>query len=245
MAIAFEALSNSPPEGIQAAIASNITSLLGESPEMVHWVKDFYEQRSKIVHGKEEPTVLYKGKSASQSHLNHLAFARKVFVLCLKAIFLSRENVYTKGLRQELISNEIRIKEVLKTLNSKKTIIELYQSKIFDTLDSFSHKDLTGNISDVLKIGQLLLPKVDSILTKHNRSDLNAKLKEIVDYKDTDLGKLGVMYSDFHSEFSSVYFGDKTIKANEIHFLALKGAVYNFSSYAGWRLLAEAFNHKK
>ncbi len=55
---------------------------------------------------------------------------------------------------------------------------------------------------------------------------------------------LAVKYSDFHGAFSPVYFGDKTISVKEISHLALKGAIYNFSGYMGWKLFREAFSKK-
>ncbi len=74
---------------------------------------------------------------------------------------------------------------------------------------------------------------------------LIGKIDVILKFDSGDLSELAVLYSEFYSDFSSVYFGDKTIIAKEIYKLAFKGAIYNFSAFAGWRLMAEAFNHKK
>jgi hypothetical protein len=237
LAIAFEALFNSPEEAIRASLSTAIIALLGETPEMVDWVKDFYNKRSDIAHGKEDPDILYTGRGSSTPHLHHLWFARKVFIDCVKAIFNARETVYTRGLHQELISNERRIREILTILRRPGTISSLYATKVFDVIDSLTQKDTTGSRENVIEIGKLLLPKIRSRLRTSHRNDLLGKLNEIISYNGTDLGELAILYGDFHEGFSSEYFGGNVVTNNDIPFLALKGAIFNFTSYATWRLL--------
>lgn len=237
LAIAFEALFDSPEEKILSSLKTGISSLLGETKEMIHWLSDFYDQRSRIVHGKDQVTTLYKARQGNQPHLDHIRFARKVFTRCVKAILTAREDVYTQDLHKELISNEVRMKEIQKVLISKKTLKEVYETKIFDVIDSLTQKDLTGKASDVIEIGRKLLPMVKNLLKIEKRQDLLKQLNDIISYSGNDLPKLGIMYNDFHTGFTPLYFNDKTISIKEIPLLALKGAVYNFTSYATWRLM--------
>lgn len=244
VAIAFEALFNSPAESIQASLTANITALLGETQEMTHWAKDFYDQRSRIVHGREKPTILYKGKGTTEYHLGHLHYARKVFTRCVKAIFTAREQVYTKDLHSELISNERRIKEVLASMKKQKTNKQFFEDGIFDKIDALSQRDGTGKLGDVLEIGKKLLPLVKKLLVKQKRQDLVDQIDNLLSDDGKDLAGLAVKFSEFHNAFSSIYFGNDTISAKEISDLALKGAVYNYSSYMGWKLFREAFSRK-
>lgn len=237
VAIAFESLFDSPEEKILAALRTGIIALLGETKEMIDWINDFYDKRSKIVHGKEKPTTLYKGKWASEPHLAHIRFARKVFTRCVEAMLTAREKVYTEDLKKELVSNEIRIKEILGTLKNKKQLKNLYNSRVFDTLDSLSQRDVTGKVLDVVEIGKILLPKIRSFLVGEKRADLVKKLDAIVSYSGSDFPMLGVMYSEFHVGFTPIYFGDRTISMKKLPNLAMKGAIYNFSSYATWKLM--------
>ncbi|MCJ7805832.1 HEPN domain-containing protein [Patescibacteria group bacterium] len=237
MATAFESLFDSPEEKILAALRTGIVALLGETKEMVDWINDFYDQRSKTVHGKEKPTTLYKGKKASVPHLAHVRFARKVFTRCVKAILTAREEVYTEDLHKELVSNEIRIKEILVIFKNKKQLKKLYESRVFDTLDSLNQRDVTGKVSDVVEIGKIFLPKIRSFLVGEKKVDLVKQLDAIISYSGSDLPKLGVMYSEFHVGFTPLYFGDKTISMKKLPSLAMKGAIYNFSSYATWKLM--------
>ncbi|HOX95975.1 MAG TPA: HEPN domain-containing protein [Candidatus Woesebacteria bacterium] len=242
LAVAFEALFNSPSEAIQATLSSNIMALLGETPEMNHWVKNFYEQRSKIVHGKEEPNTLYRGRNSTDEHLNHISFARKIFTRCVRAIFISREQVYAKDLQDELISNESRLKEIAEKIKGRKTIKELYESGCLHVVEALSQRDGSGKSADVIEIGKKLLPMAIPIVKKEKKPGLLKFIEGITSNSGLDKGELAVKYSDFHNDFSSIYFGDMHKVESNISLLVLKGAIYNFTSYACWKLFRDAFS---
>lgn len=244
ISIAFEALFNSPTESVQSTLSANITTLLGKTPEMENWIKDFYDRRSRIVHGEEKPSTLYRGKGTNEYHMDHLSFSRKVFIRCLSAIFLTREKVYTKDLHNDLISNERRIKEVLSNLNSKLDIKKLYGLKVFDTIDALNQKDATGKMSDVLKIADKIMPLTFKVLNKRKHKELISQLTSLVVSDKENVADLAVKYSEFHVAFSPIYFEDKSLNARDIHKLAFKGAIYNFTSYVSWKLFRDLFNKK-
>lgn len=244
IAVSFEALFNSSAESVQASLATSITALLGETPEMMHWIKEFYEQRSKIVHGRKDPTILYKGKGLVEFHLDHLVFARKVFTRCIKAIFTAREQVYTQDLHSELISNERRIKEIKTSIRGVIDTKKLFENGTFNNIDALSQKDPTGKLSDVIEIGKSLLSLIKEHLIKQKNQELSIKVNELLIDDLSDLAGLAVKYSEFHNSFSPIYFGDKSISVKDISILALKGAVYNYTSFMSWKLFREAFKNR-
>jgi hypothetical protein len=244
LVIAFETLFNSPEEGIQSALTTGVTTLLGETEEMIHWIKKFYGVRSAIVHGREEPTIAYKGKDSNEFHLNHIVFARKVFTKCIKAIFSAREKVYTEDLHKELISNERRIHEILIALNKNKTVKKIYEAGVFSNIDSLSQRDPTGKSTDIRKIAKLILPLGRKFLKKNKDKNMLQLLDYLVQDNEADIGNLAVKYSDFHSGFNSYYFGDRTISTDKLPELVLKGAIYNLTAFAGWKLMHSAWNRK-
>ena len=243
LAIAFETIFNSPQEGIQASMTSAITSLLGETPQLIDWVKDFYSQRSAIVHGRSKPSALYRGINSSDYHLSHLVMAKKIFSRCIKAILTSREAVYTHDIHEELISNDSRMKDLVKKLNTP-NINKLFENKTFDLVDALSQRDPSGSTADAIKIADKLMPMTRSIQKKKKRKDLETLLDEILSFDKSKYADLAVKYSEFHSGFSPLYLGDKTISVKNISELALKGAIYNITSFMSWKLFREAFQSK-
>ena len=53
LAIAFESLLNLPEDKITSTFKSFVSNFFGESENLVEWAEDFYNLRSKIVHGDE------------------------------------------------------------------------------------------------------------------------------------------------------------------------------------------------
>ena len=94
IAAAFEALLNLPSEAIQKTFQNEIMTLIGKRTSLLKkWCTDFYEYRSRLVHGdvawedqeKKESFRLPDGKL-----IDHSVIASKLFVRCLKAkLFLA------------------------------------------------------------------------------------------------------------------------------------------------------------
>ncbi len=236
LAIAFEALFDAPEKEIREALRTGVTSLLGNTLEMKDFINKFYDLRSHIVHGKEEPILLYKARGSSEHYLDTLIFARKVFSRCVKAILTCRKEVYTNDLHSELVSNERRIKEILIALPKLKNTADLYNSRLNDTISSLSQKDISGKSNDIPKIGSLLLPFIKEYLKKKKREDVLEKIKEVTNFKG-DLRDLALLYNGLSSAFSSIYFGDKVLSNEKLPYVVLCGSLYHFCSYACWKLL--------
>jgi len=243
VSIAFESLFNTTSKGDNLSnLEVGISTLLGRTPELIEWVKNFYDNRSLIVHGEEKPSLSYQDRRATESHLSHLLFARKVFVRCIQGILMVREGIYSADLHRELISNERRIKDILSRVRAKKKTAKwLYKVGTLDIIDSLSNKDMTGSDTDIVLIGKELLPLIRPEISKNKRVDLLKLLDEIVNFSDPDLTKLALIYGDFGSDFSSFYFDNKSIGVKDLYTLALKGAIYHFSGYVTWKLLT--FNY--
>lgn len=243
LAIAFETLFNSPPELIRATISSNITSLLGNTPQLTDWVKDFYDQRSSIVHGKEKPSMKYRGIKATEFHISHLVEGRKIFSRCLGAMLNSRETVYVDDIHRELIPNETRIKEInqklLKTDNEK----SMYEKGIFSLVDSLSQSDPTGKLQEIYKITDKFLPSMAKLFKKIKQTSLLDLTNKIIAFDKTKYADLALLYSEVHSQFSPIYLNPSNL-VEEIPDLSFKGAIYSLTSFMSWKLFREAFENK-
>lgn len=78
-ATAFEALLNTPHEGIRHYFANTVQMLLGESSELAKWAKKFYDDRSALVHGGKFPDLMY----GNNRHNSMLTLADVVFTQCV------------------------------------------------------------------------------------------------------------------------------------------------------------------
>lgn len=243
LAIAFETLFNSPPEQIQSTIASNISALLGNTPQLTHWVKDFYDKRSAIVHGREKPDMKYKGRKATEYHISHLVEGRKIFSRCLGAMLNSRETVFVDDIHRELIPNEIRIKEINQKLLKKDNEKAMYDKGIFNLIDSLSQNDPTGKIKDLYKITDNFLPKMAQLFKKLKQSSLLDLTNKIMSFDKTKYADLALLYSEVHSQFSPIYLNPNNL-VEKIHDLSFKGAIYSLTSFMSWKLFREAFERK-
>ena len=88
-ATALEGLLDLPRGGTTEAFKNSVALLLGDNAELRRWCGDFYNVRSRIIHGDETPELLY-GTSGQRSHLTHWDFSRKVFEQCLISILVNR-----------------------------------------------------------------------------------------------------------------------------------------------------------
>lgn len=244
LAIAFESLFNSPEESIQANLKSILTTLLGDTEEMKHWVSSFYDTRSSIVHGSNVISIDYVGKKSSSPHLNHLLYGQKVYTRVVRAVFESRRSNCTEDLHEELISNERRLSEILPELSRiKSQTKQLYTHGVLSKISSISSKDITGNREKFIQIGRLLLPRIKYQLKKNKRSDIIAKVDEIINFNGTDSAELATLYSELQSLFSPFYYSYNNYRSN-LYLLVLMGSVYNYASFMTWRLFYDKFNKR-
>jgi len=92
LTIAFEALLNLPQEKISSTFVSYVSNFFSDSEDLKLWAKNFYDVRSRIVHGEEiilckrqhelgerTPTIFFKPKGATREFVTTIDIARPVF----------------------------------------------------------------------------------------------------------------------------------------------------------------------
>jgi hypothetical protein len=118
IATAFEALLDTPDQGITSYFRNTVQFLLGASNELARWATAFYKQRSKIIHGQALPELWY----GEDKHNSIVALADIVFYQCLiRKLGLMgywpdnvAEYVHLEDIRKYLISNKKRFTAIRK-----------------------------------------------------------------------------------------------------------------------------------
>ena len=118
IATAFEALLDTPESNITRYFTKTIQFLLGSSEELEKWSKEFYQNRSRIVHGGALPELRY----GVDKHSSMLNLADIVFKQCLIRKLglmgywqdLTAEQVRRENIRKYLVSNRERFATIRK-----------------------------------------------------------------------------------------------------------------------------------
>jgi hypothetical protein len=145
------------------------------------------------------------------------------------------------GLEEELISNEVRIKNVIKILEKQKShdLERIYKTGVLELISGLRRDDTSADKIITKKLGELFLPFVKKDLENNEKQGIKQNLIEtinkILEWQGNNLGDLALLYSKLQESYGSVYFKRKI--DFPIHILALRGAAYNFFNFATWRLL--------
>jgi len=244
---AIEALLRPEEEerGVKAQIKTALLNILGHSKELGRWFDKFWKLRNSIVHGdiKPEP-LLYIHPEGKKGHRHHLYIARKIFVKCLNTILKIRSDFPLLGLEEELISNEVRVNKAIKLLEKLKkqkncNLEKLYETRVLEFISGLRNDDASADKTKAKKLGELFLPFVKKDLEDNEKQGIKQNLIEtinkILGWQGNDLGNLALLYSKLQEDYDSVYFKEKI--DFPLYILALRGAAYNFFSFATWRLL--------
>jgi len=241
---AIEALLRPEEEerGIKAQIKTALLNILGHSKELGLWFDKFWKLRNSIVHGdiKPEP-LLYIHPKGKKGHRHHLYIARKIFVKCLNTILKIRSDFPLLGLEEELISNEVRIKKAIKLLEKQKdcNLEKVYKTRVLEFISGLRNDDSSADKTKTKRLGELFLPFVQKDLEDNEKRYIKQTLIETIDkilkWQGNNLGELALLYSKLQENYDSVYFKEKI--DFPVYILALRGAAYNFFSFATWRLL--------
>lgn len=244
----FETLMSLPDERIQQAFRSAVITLLGDISNLGDWALDFYNLRSKIVHGEEiassprsNPSNKQKRKIASlyfkhsegeYEYIKHLEIGQNIFRKCLETVISQRSLGYVHDIISLLEPNEVyikRIEEGIKKLSDKLSVEEWYQKGILHAYHELKTKDWTAKSDKVVKIGKELLTLLKKYL-QDNKISLDKEIDEILNFSGK-LIDLAMLYHALSEQFSKIYFGDKT-QRQKIEEYAIEGAAYNFISFA-------------
>jgi len=134
LAIAFEALLGLPRDKKTERLTSAISLLLGRTPRLDIWVRQFYDARSWIVHqGYAEQmrfvaTDSWKKNESSQGspktqdgslYQSLLSYGRQIFQLCLGTVLTGADLSTSAGLEEKFVTNQERFEKICAILKDK------------------------------------------------------------------------------------------------------------------------------
>lgn len=197
---AFEALFNLSNKGIAQSFSNSISLLLGDCfDELKHWSKDFYNVRSRIVHGDEDQELTYKSYFGGIEHVKHYKIAKTIFDICLrtKLYLMGVHNQYQyyrpysiPEIKRIIIPNKVKIDNILK-LNPSEICDDLKKTKEYvENIDSIRYwdksTDHTGCVELINFIKEIILEIIDRLL---NIDEINKGFKQPLEAIKTLLNK--------------------------------------------------------
>lgn len=125
LSIAFESLLSLPRDEKTDRLTDAISLLLGRTPRLDIWVRQFYDARSRIVHeGRAQQlrfvaTDSQKKGSESALYQSLLSYGREVFQLCLGTLLTGADLAERTCLKDKLSTNQERFQKVCEILADK------------------------------------------------------------------------------------------------------------------------------
>ncbi|MEW6002934.1 MAG: hypothetical protein AB1638_09860 [Nitrospirota bacterium] len=234
---AFEALFKTDREGIKAQVQSGLIQFLGETNELIDWINQFWKLRCAIVHGDAElKPFFFQHKKGSKGHRHHVVMGRKIFVRCLDAFLQVRASTHTRDIHEELISNEVRIKEARRILQ-KKSANNL--KEVFHLISGLKQDETSMSKKDTVAFGKLFLPFVVKDLQDKSENEIVEAIEKILKWSGSKYGDLALVYSEAFTKYQGFYFSNSYSISNPIPIETsfLRNAGYTFLDFAIWRLL--------
>jgi hypothetical protein len=230
---------------VGAQLKGSLCTLLGQSEELKEWYRKFAEIRNQLTHGDKLPeSYLYvHPKSSSKiGHRHHLQFSRKIFVKCLNAILLVRNELFSGEIEDELVSNEMRINNAIAYMKGTKGNNENIKSRIselYNYISTLQGDDLSATKTNTHTFGKMLLSSVKAELLHEKETDNIKKAIQIIDSIENspknDFRKLGLLYSRLHELNHIMYFTDD--KSGPKPTSKMNLLVASFTRFAAWRLI--------
>jgi len=126
LSIAFEALLGLPVSEKTERFTDAISLLLGRTPRLDIWARQFYDARSQVVHEGRAQRLRFAATDSRKSSEGYLyqslvSYGRRVFQLCLGTLLAGAELAEDAGLAETLITNEERFQKVCRLLADKAT----------------------------------------------------------------------------------------------------------------------------
>lgn len=130
LSIAFEALLNLPKDGKTERFIDTISLLLGRTPRLDNWAKQFYEVRSGIVHEGYTHTDQLRfnvsiNKQQRKPYQSLLSYGRQIFQLCVSTLLVGADLAEEAGLEGKFITNQERFEKICELLNQSNTVSQL------------------------------------------------------------------------------------------------------------------------
>ena len=125
LAIAFESLLNLPADEKTDRLTDSISLLLGRTPRLDIWARQFYGARSRIVHEGRAHQLRFIATDARKApdgplYQTLLSYGRQVFQLCLGTLLTGAALAERAGLAETLVTNEERFQRICKLLADEK-----------------------------------------------------------------------------------------------------------------------------
>lgn len=234
---ALESLLKASQDGIKAQIKAALFMLIGESDELSEWIDQFWKLRNGLVHGDIDiQPFSYKHKKGTKGHRHHILIARKIFVTCVEKLFGLRNDLWGNLLHEELVSNEVRLKEALALIKAKDSQIE----HVGRILYGLTQDDLSASKSQVLDFGKMFLPVVIKHCKAQGETNLAVALENIQKSRLTKPADIAMKYNEalikFQETLSIAQSTDATTMY-EINCDPIASTVRSFLDFAVWRLL--------
>ncbi|MBN2267642.1 MAG: hypothetical protein JW725_04900 [Candidatus Babeliaceae bacterium] len=124
LSIAFEALLNLPRDEKTDRLTDSISLLLGRTPRLDIWARQFYDARSRIVHEGDAQQIHFvatdtRKKSEGPFYQSLLSYGRQVFQLCLGTVLVGADLAEKARLEEKFITNQERFEKICKLLKNK------------------------------------------------------------------------------------------------------------------------------
>ena len=175
IAAAFEALFNLSSQEIGQMFQRAVTLLLGSCTEdLQHWARQFYDLRSRIVHGNDGFDLKYQSPLKDvPKHIDHYLVARRIFDECLRA------KLYLMGLHNQyqynrpytlpevariLIPNKKKIYDLLKFKPEDIWHDKITAFKCFNAIADIRERDGSTTNEDCLKAIKLIRNILEEII---------------------------------------------------------------------------------
>jgi|WetSurMetagenome_2_1015567.scaffolds.fasta_scaffold136362_1 hypothetical protein len=230
---------------VSAQLKGSLCALLGQTEEIRKWYGKFADIRNQLTHGDKLPDsylYIHPESSSKIGHRNHLQLSRKIFVKCLNAILLVRQELLSWDLQEELISNEIRIKKatpIIKEFNKQNGNIGSLSNELYPYISTLQADDLSATKLNTHQFGKLILSIVKADLHTENESEDSISAIRIIDdiekFPKGDYRKLALLYSELHRVYHNIYFTNDYVLPKRTSMLNL--LVNSFTEFAAWRLL--------
>ena len=137
LATAFETLLGLPQEAKKEQLNSALFLLLGRTPRLPEWEKQFYAARSEVVHSGRASRLRFvppHSKGGEEPYRELLADGRQIFQLCVGTLLFGAYLAERAGLAEKMVPNQERLEHICKILDSGSLTAEEKLSGVKDTV---------------------------------------------------------------------------------------------------------------
>ena len=194
LSIAFEALLCLPADEKTTRLTDAISLLLGRTPRLDIWARQFYDARSKIVHeGRAQQLrfIATDSQKVSEGPLYQslLSYGRQVFQLCLGTLLAGAELAEKAGLEDTLVTNQERFQKICAVLSDKTILADERLGRIASLVSAAQQYRFVpeSNLQQETMIGAVRLAA--KVLLEQNEiisQELKESLERLTTAKRTD-----------------------------------------------------------